>query len=120
MARGKIMGVILEGKSYEDNTADLMARARALKPHFEKSKNKIIFSLLPAREHKITVTIKLTNQLIVQYTNGTVEILPKGITGYKVKDYLGVQYGKIKAWGVLPITGKRLPNGTRDFYGAES
>jgi len=120
MPRGKIMGKILDGKNGEDNTADLMARARALIPHFEKSKNKIIFSLLPIKDYKITVTIKLTNQLIIQYANGTLEILPKGITGYKVKDYLGVQYGKIKAWGVLPITGKRLPNGTRDFYGTES
>jgi hypothetical protein len=42
------------------------------------------------------------NQIMVVFKNGRYEVLPRGITGYRIVSYLGPRYRRIIEWTVMP------------------
>lgn len=65
----------------------------------------INLSFLDVNEFPVKESFALANQVIVVYKNCIYEVLPKGINGDKIKDYLGVKFSRIRFWAPLPIRG---------------
>ena len=82
----------------------------AARIHKATQESNLFFNLkfLDAKKHDITETMQCRNQVLVVYKNGRFEILPTTIHGQVIKDYLGVQFSRIKYWTVLPTPGHRL------------
>lgn len=74
------------------------------------SENNIILPFIEG--NKLDDTIESENQILVQYKNGRYELLPYGVTGFQVKDYLGIRYFRIARWTVMPYH-KKI---NRDIY----
>lgn len=66
------------------------------------SKNNFIFGFLDVEEHPLDFTYYIGNQIVVVYRGGSMEMLPIGVNGTAIKDFLGVRYGRIRYWGVMP------------------
>ena len=73
-------------------------------------KSNIIFGIqfLKIKDHPLKLTDKLLNQIMVVYRTGKFEVLPSGLNGERIKDYLGVQYARIVLWAALPLSGHKL------------
>jgi hypothetical protein len=100
------------GKNFEDinkETEVLQQGWTRVAKKLRESKNNINLSFV---EGDVKDTIECENQILVQYKNGRFELLPHGVTGFQIKDYLGIRYFRIAKWTVMPY-----PNGSkRDIY----
>ena len=86
-----------EEKEHAEKNAVLLSNI------LKESKNNFILSFLDINKYPISMTARLNNQILVKFKNGQCELLPRGINGYEVKTYMGVQYTKVKQWSLLPI-----------------
>lgn len=103
-------------------SADLLLavadNCRRIRERFKRSETKIILSFLDVKDNPLHETQMISNQIIVIYRSGRFEVLPQGINGYCMKDYLGVRYSRIKYWCVLPALGsKHNPAGSSSISG---
>ena len=69
----------------------------------KESKNNFILSFLDIKKYPLSMTARLNNQILIKFRNGQCELMPRGINGYEVKTYLGIQFTKVKQWALLPI-----------------
>jgi hypothetical protein len=72
------------------------------------SNSEFNLKFLDAKKHDITQTMSHRNQILVVYKNGRFEVLPTSINGQIIKDYLGVQFTRIKMWAAFPTPGHTL------------
>lgn len=92
----------------------------------KESKININLSFIPISQFNLKDTQGVLNQIVVVYKNGLFEILPRGMVGYRVKEYLGVNFNRVAFWGMLPlrgteenplpIRGARGPKQGKDIY----
>lgn len=91
---------------YADNSNEI-DRANYLKIRhaIQDSKDNINFGLLNIIDYPLTLTERCNNQILLVYRNGRFEILPSGVVGARIKDYLGLRYHRIQRWTALPAAG---------------
>lgn len=77
------------------------------------SENNINVAMVDIKEYSTDMTEECFNQILVEYSNGRFELLPQGVNGYNIKDYLGIRYPRIVRWGAMPPNCKGV---TRDLY----
>lgn len=93
---------------------DILAQA------LRDGKNNINLTFLPQKDYNVLMTEELLNQVMVVYRNGRFEILPVGVTGARVREYLGVWFSRIKCWTLLPIGGHEKNPVKSPAYGVRS
>lgn len=89
-------------KSYAEQTRILRENGRSIRSCFRESKNNINLAFLDAKHHNILDTSMLANQVVVLFRNGRFEVLPVGVNGLAIKDYLGVRFHRIAYWSAFP------------------
>lgn len=60
-------------------------------------------SILTNKHDEILRPYEFSNQLLVIFSSGQMEMLPRGLFSKQIKDYLGVRYNAIKYWCVMPL-----------------
>jgi len=60
-------------------------------------------SWIHVSEFDLRKTVRIQNQIMLRFKNGSFETLPKNINGNKIKEYLGFRYANIVYWCILPI-----------------
>lgn len=95
---------------YADNSKEKDQGNYAHAHHcIKNSKNNINFGLLENKEHPIDkLTERANNQLLIVFKNGRFEVLPSGISGNKIKDYLGIRFYRIRFWTAMPAAASPL------------
>lgn len=93
------------------------------------SENNIIFGLLDINEYPLELTEDCSNQIFIMYRTGRFEVLPRGVNGAAIRDYVGIAYHRIVGWTALPRPGakghpihlpKQVLSGTaKDIYECE-
>lgn len=104
----------LNGKSgaqiVRDNIA-IVSKALA------ESENKVIFSWIALSKVSLQYTYQASNQIVLLFKSGVVEVLPRGIYGDTgIRQYIGHRYTQITHWSALPFTDNRSRKNARDLY----
>jgi len=79
-----------------------------LKNNINDSTHIVTLGMLRADQVNILDQYDCVNQLFIVYKNGVSEVLPRGLFGNKIKDYLGLNFTRIKYWTVLPMPPRKL------------
>jgi len=67
-------------------------------------------------EFDLRKTIRIRNQIMVRFKDGSFEILPKNTNGNKIKEHFGFRYSKIAYWCILPIVNVNEFPAEADLY----
>lgn len=90
---------LLPGKEFRD----LLKRGYAkLRQQLLGSEDVFELHFLNIKDHPLAITAECFNQVVVMYRNGKFEILPIKINGEHISTYLGVHYGRIEKWSLMP------------------
>jgi len=90
----------------DNNFAEVQARIHDVKIPYT-------LSLININEIPLDKTFTMKNQIMVMYKNGTFDVLPQGVNGLNIRDYLGFKYSRIVFWTMLPL--KSSPNHFHTF-----
>jgi len=95
------------GLSQEEMKALMRVDGKRMHDAMKATENNINCGMLDIREYDLLDTKHFINQIMVLYKNGRFDVLPYGILGTLIKDYLGIRYPKIRYWTVLPPPGSK-------------
>lgn len=90
----------------ENNFAEVQTRIHDVKFPYQ-------LSLININEIPLDKTFGILNQILVMYKNGIFDVLPQGVNGLNIRDYLGFKYSRIVFWTMLPL--KSSPNHFNTF-----
>jgi len=87
-----------------DEARDITKKNRAtLHQIIKDQKNNINLTFLDATKHSILTVYDMSNTILVVYRNGMYDLVPAGLSGTTIKEYLGIRFNRIKYWAVLPF-----------------
>lgn len=89
---------------------------RKIRKAIESSENNIIFQMVSVKDIPLNLANGCKNQIVIMYKTNRMEILPVGVDGTKIKDYLGVRYNRITHWSVLSMPSNMLRSELSDIY----
>jgi hypothetical protein len=77
----------------------------------KESENNIIFGFLDIKQYPLEWTEACSNQILLVSKSGRFELLPRGVNGGAIREYVGIAYSRITKWTILPTpTSKDHPS----------
>jgi hypothetical protein len=93
--------------AFDSSPETLRVNYLKIREGIKESENNIIFGFLDIKEFPLEWTEECSNQILVVYRTGRFEVLPRGVNGGALRDYLGIAYHRITKWTVLPTPGSK-------------
>lgn len=90
-------------QSYKPTPEEYEEKFRSLRERIDVLKNNINLRFISVNDIPITETEGCINQLVIKYRNGSYDVLPRNINGYRIKDFVGVRYSRIVEWACFPF-----------------
>jgi hypothetical protein len=82
----------------------------SIRERIRENKLPLNLSFININEVGLEATSDIPNQVMVMYRNGEFEVLPKGVNGDRIKEYIGFKYTRITYWCML-----HMPNSKGHF-----